>query len=107
MKIGDTIRQDGQTYRCVEYAPYISANGRGSIWLVLESRCAICQARFRYKTTRTAIGSDHFNRRCARHKMPGLPVARAQRLERRRIHDIAMKRARDELRRMQQCPWWE
>ena len=84
MKIGDTIKQDGQTYRCVDYAPFVSANGRGSIWLVLESRCAVCQARFRYKTTRSAIGSDHFNRRCDRHKMPGFPVARAQRQARRR-----------------------
>jgi hypothetical protein len=103
MKIGDTIRQDGQTYRCVDYAPYVSANGRGSIWLVLESRCAVCQARFRYKTTRLAIGSDHFNRRCARHKMPGLPVDRAQGARRR--HDVAMKRAVRELGRLQRSPW--
>src|ERR1700724_381205 len=23
MKIGDTIKQDGQAYRCVDYAPYV------------------------------------------------------------------------------------
>src|ERR1700730_7655990 len=105
MKIGDTIKQDGQAYRCVDYAPYISADGRGSIWLVLESRCAVCHARFRYKTTRSAIGSDHFNRRCARHKMPGLPVARARGDARRRRHDAAMKRVVGELRRMQRSSW--
>jgi hypothetical protein len=107
MRIGDTISQDGQTYRCVDYAPHVSADGRGSIWFVLESRCAVCSARFRYRSTRSAIRSDHFNRRCTRHQMPGFPVSRAQRKERRRKHDIAMKRARGELRRMQQYSWWE
>jgi hypothetical protein len=51
------------------------------------------------------VALHHFNRRCARHKKPGLPVARVRGERRRRRHDVAMKRAVRELGRMQRSPW--
>jgi hypothetical protein len=48
--------------------------GRTSKLVILESRCVDCGAPFRFMTTFGALRRREVNRRCARHKRPGVRV---------------------------------
>lgn len=64
---------NGQRYDFVRAEPYVRRDGTDTELLVWRSHCAHCGERF---TLRTPRGSPKFmpNRRCQKHKRPGMRV---------------------------------
>lgn len=70
---GQDIDHDGQRYICAEIKPYKRRDGVSSEVAVWLSRCANCGEFFVFRTGRT-IARFQPNRRCDRHKRPGVRV---------------------------------
>src|SRR4029077_19905352 len=101
MQIGDKIEISGQTFKCVDYSPYITANGRELVYLVMRSRCADCGAYFRFTTSRSSMARGPHVRRCKLHRDPGRVVDRRRSTKRAESHQAAMSRVRVQMRRLE------
>ena len=76
MRIGKTFIRRGQRYKYVGRRLRFTRDGRRVRLVALTSCCADCGAPFEYTTSELAVALGHFNRRCSRHKAPGVPVGR-------------------------------
>jgi hypothetical protein len=72
--IGQVLRRGGQSYECVAIKPTTRKDGTPSSFAVLRSKCVECEADF---TCTSALRGAVFqpNRRCGKHKMPGVRAA--------------------------------
>jgi hypothetical protein len=77
MKIGTTFTKGRQKYTCVGFREDTNRFGRTSTLAICRSRCASCGDRFEFMTTVGAWRRREVNRRCARHKRPGVRVMAA------------------------------
>jgi hypothetical protein len=77
MKIGATFTKGRQKYTCVGLRGYTNRAGHTSTLAVCQSRCASCGEQFEFMTTFGAFRRREVNRRCARHKRPGVRVRAA------------------------------
>jgi hypothetical protein len=107
MQIGDKIEISGQTFKCVDYSPHITADGREQTYLVMRTRCPECGSRVDFTATRTSIirCKGGLVRRCQLHKRPGLPVDRRRSSKRAQDHRAAMARVRMQMRRLRDANW--
>ncbi len=62
-----------QEYRCIGVTAHERANGRMTELAIWESRCPECGDPFTFQTSVTR-GIVSPNRRCARHRKPGIKV---------------------------------
>lgn len=74
MQIGDILNLKKQRYECVGFPAYQTRRGEPSTMIELASHCAECGAPFRLRITKGAVRKREFNRRCDRHKRPGVRV---------------------------------
>jgi hypothetical protein len=81
MKIGATFKKRWQLYECVGSQDYVNRSGYASKWMVLQSRCADCDALFQLMTTEGRLKRRDVNRRCEIHKHPGKSARRRSRRE--------------------------
>ncbi|MFA1626064.1 hypothetical protein ACDY96_25920 [Rhizobium mongolense] len=71
--IGAIATFNGQTYTCVGVTAHERANRRVTELAIWESRCPECGEAFTFQTSVTR-GIVSPNRRCARHRKPGIKV---------------------------------
>ena len=64
----DSFTRRGQQYRVIGPDSYANSRTR------LQSNCAECGKSFQLSATAGAMRAGHLNRRCDRHKRPGVPV---------------------------------
>lgn len=76
-EIGTTFKKGRQKYSCVGFRGYTNRAGHTSTLAICRSRCAACGEHFEFMTTLGAWRRREVNRRCARHKRPGVGVMSA------------------------------
>jgi hypothetical protein len=64
----------GQRYRRIGLKPHIRVDGGTTQLAIWESRCAECDEAFQFKTTARIRKLRQPNRRCRRHRRPGVRV---------------------------------
>ena len=75
MRIGEKTKFRGQTYLCVEQTSYLNHRDQWvPLWILL-SHCAECRSPFTIKVSRSNLKRRDFNRRCQKHKRPGVRVS--------------------------------
>jgi hypothetical protein len=73
--MGTTFRRRGQQYEIVGEQPHTLRNGRTITMWRLRSCCADCGRPFEFVATKTRVRRrEDFNRRCERHRRPGVRV---------------------------------
>jgi hypothetical protein len=105
MQVGDKIEISGQMFKCVDYSPYITRNGREVIYLVMRGRCADCRVSFSFITSRTSLAGGSIIRRCKLHRDPGRRVDHRRSVKRAEAHQAAMARVRMQMRRLRDAHW--
>jgi hypothetical protein len=70
--LGTEVMWRGQPYELVEVTPYTRSDGAPSQVLVWEAPCWTCGEPFQVRAS--LGGARGLNRRCARHKRPGVRV---------------------------------
>jgi hypothetical protein len=69
--VGKRIRWKGQSYTLIRIKPYERKDGRMSVVLVWQSRCAECGKSFEASTGRNP---SSWKRRCPEHAIRGRPI---------------------------------
>lgn len=72
-KLGDTIVKNDQTYRVVNFQPYIKYDGSQIELACFVSCCADCGQAYEFKLPQGAMKFEP-KRRCDKHKKPGVKV---------------------------------
>ena len=71
-EIGTTFEYDHQRYRLVELIPYTrKTDQQQTMLLIWETRCPVCDEVFRVQTSKRIY---NINRRCEKHRQPGVRV---------------------------------
>lgn len=66
--------RSGQTYTFLRYQPHTTRDGREIDLSVWTSPCVVCGSRFEVTTPENPNVTPYLNRRCAKHKRPGIAV---------------------------------
>lgn len=77
-KLGETIIKNGQSYRVVNFQPYVRYDGSKTELVCFVSRCADCGYGYEFKLPQGATRFEP-RRRCDQHKKPGVKVQAAER----------------------------
>ncbi len=90
--VGTIVSFHDQQYRCVRTEPYYRPDRTRSDLAEWVSECADCGASFRFRTP-VRVRSFVPNRRCDKHKRPGVPVGRPT-ARRQAVRPVSAKRRR-------------
>lgn len=77
MKIGQVLKQGGQSYRLLKIEPYQRRDGTQTTLLLWSGECAECGCDFE---TRSPIEPKWISRRCDEHKAPGRPASKSAKI---------------------------